>query len=33
MYIHVRRIPIKDVPEDEAFFKTWMHNLFIVKDE
>lgn len=33
MYIHVKRIPIEDVPEDEALFKTWMHNLFIVKDE
>ncbi|KAI9558282.1 hypothetical protein GHT06_015035 [Daphnia sinensis] len=33
MYIHVRRIPIEDVPEDEAQFKSWMHNLFTVKDE
>lgn len=33
LHIHIKRIPIKDVPEDEVLFKKWMHDLFIEKDE
>ena len=33
IYIHLKRIPIKDVPIEEALFKKWMHDLFVVKDE
>jgi len=33
LHIHVRRIPIEDVPEDETLFKKWMHDLFVLKDE
>jgi len=33
LYIHVRRLPIADVPEDESEFKQWMHQLFLEKDE
>lgn len=33
MHIHVRRIPIDKVPEQESEFKSWMHELFIYKDQ
>lgn len=33
MYIHIKRIPIEDVPVEESQFKKWMHELFIGKDE
>lgn len=33
MYLHVKRIPIEDVPVEETLFKKWMHDLFVGKDE
>ena len=33
LQIHVRRIPIDDVPADETLFKRWMHDLFLAKDK
>ena len=33
MHIHVRRIPVQEVPEDETVFKRWMHELFLTKDK
>lgn len=33
LHIHVRRIPIGDVPEGEMDFKNWMHQLFLEKDK
>jgi len=33
LHIHIKRISIEDVPQDETDFKLWMHQLFLDKDE
>lgn len=30
-HLHIERIPVEKVPEDEAEAATWMHDLFVVK--
>ncbi|XP_077302646.1 1-acyl-sn-glycerol-3-phosphate acyltransferase gamma-like [Arctopsyche grandis] len=32
-HLHIRRIPIEDVPETEAEASKWLHDLYIVKDK
>ncbi|XP_064101870.1 LOW QUALITY PROTEIN: 1-acyl-sn-glycerol-3-phosphate acyltransferase epsilon-like [Macrobrachium nipponense] len=33
IHIHIRRIPMSEVPKDEEELKVWLHNLYIKKDE
>ncbi|XP_013178209.1 PREDICTED: 1-acyl-sn-glycerol-3-phosphate acyltransferase gamma-like [Papilio xuthus] len=32
-HLYIQRIPVEDVPEDEAEASKWLHDLFVVKDK
>ena len=32
VHVHVRRIPLEDVPKDEAAFGPWLHEQFVQRD-
>lgn len=32
VHVHIKRIPIEDVPKDEASFAPWLHDVFVQRD-
>ena len=32
VHVHIRRIPIEEVPRKEDEVKTWLHDVFVRKD-
>ena len=33
VHIHIRRIPMSEVPQEEDSLRTWLHNLYAEKDK
>ena len=33
IHIHIRRIPMSEVPKEEEALRIWLHNLYLQKDE
>lgn len=33
IHIHIRRIPMSEVPKEEEALKSWLHNLYVEKDK